>query len=119
MDNPSPIIWIVFSVGYEAGVPDGGTVPEERLAEYKLDPLVDWSSGEVILPVRGLPPLLVSLGYTARLSSVSLYVGRSGRELCYLGNFVPTTNGYLRVCLSADTSLDINFCRISTDTRTT
>ncbi len=111
--NAEPIIiLIVFSVCHEAGVPNGGTVPSTPLAAYRIDPLVDWSIDAVILAPRDLPPLLVSASYSARTGSFGLFVGRDGRDLCCLGNFVLAPTSYLSVRLSADTFLTLNLMRV-------
>ena len=69
------------------------------------------------MPVQGLPPLLISLHYTAYTGGVSLFVGQSGRDLCWLSNFVLAVHGLLRVRLSPDTLLDIHFNRLPPVTR--
>ncbi len=104
-------IKVVITEHHHAGVPDGEPIPDVRLAEFTFDSLISRSIDATTLPLRDLPPLLISLGYAAHTGGVTLFIGQTGREVIHLGNFAPTTNSYLGVQLSEDTSISVHFNR--------
>jgi|SRR5579859_6745412 len=104
-------IKVVITEVHHGRIPDGEPIPSVRLADFTFDPLVSRSIDETTLQLRDLPPLLISLGYAAHTGGISLFIQQSGREVVDLGNFAPTTNSYLGVPLSQDTSLSVHFNR--------
>src|SRR5258708_7938214 len=104
-------IKVVIDEHHNADVPDGEPIPYVRLCEFTFDSLISRSINATTLPLRDLPPLLISLSYAAHTGGVTLCIRQAGREVILLGNFAPTTNSYLGVRLSEGTSISVHFNR--------
>jgi len=58
-------IQVAFFESHEAGIPDGEPLPTHILGRFTFDPLHTHAIPEATLPLRDLPPLLISLSYAA------------------------------------------------------
>lgn len=104
-------IQVAFFEAHEAGIQDGESPPADLLAQFTFDPLHTHAIPEASLPLRELPPLLISLSYAANTDGMSLFISHRNRDLLQLGNFAPTTNSYLGLRISDDSYLHIHFNR--------
>jgi len=108
-------IQVAFFESHEAGIPDGEPLPTHILGRFTFDPLHTHAIPEATLPLRDLPPLLISLSYAANTGGMSLFISHRNRDLLQLGNFAPTTNSYLGFRLSDESYLHIHVNRDAPD----
>jgi hypothetical protein len=103
-------IQIAFFESHADGIPDGESLPTDTLATFTFDPRQTKSIPTTTLPLRDLPPLVITLSYAANTGGVSLLITHRDRDLLHLGNFIPT-NSYVGICLSDDSYLHVHFNR--------